>query len=349
MNKYLLDNPYIDDILYQPEALRSTIDGLAALQFDKFQEFSERLSSNLLERVVLTGMGSSLFALHPLRLRLIEHGIQTYMFETSELIHFAPKLLSPETLLVAVSQSGHSAEIVQLVDLLQDKVPCIGVTNTADSLLTEKSSVALVTQAGNEYSVSCKTYITALAGLSVLGDLLTGSDPAETLTAYQTSVNDMAQYLAHWKEYVDSAIQELAGIRDLILVGRGPSMAAVETGGLIIKETAQFHSEGMSSAAFRHGPFELVSPELFVLVYTGLEPTQQLNLNLAADIQNAGGRTELISRGESNNIFSLPMVPDAILPLFEILPSQLISIALAVLNQHTPGNFEIGTKVTEIP
>jgi glutamine---fructose-6-phosphate transaminase (isomerizing) len=60
----------------------------------------------------------------------------------------------------------------------------------------------------------------------------------------------------------------LGGIRHLFLVGRGSSLAAVGTGALMVKESDHFHAEGMSSAAFRHGPFEMLSPETFVFVFS---------------------------------------------------------------------------------
>ena len=50
----------------------------------------------------------------------------------------------------------------------------------------------------------------------------------------------------------------LNNTRHLFLVGRGASLASVATGALIIKESDHFHAEGMSSAAFRHGPFEML-------------------------------------------------------------------------------------------
>ena len=341
-------NAYVNDILHQPKALRDTLAAFEKLDFDEFQEFADGLSAHSLKRVLLTGMGSSFHALIPLRLALIAQGIQTDLMETSELIHFAPRLLSPETLVVAVSQSGRSAEVLQLLDLIHHESPLIGVTNTPESPLAQQSSAVLVTRAGSEHSVSCKTYITALAALSLLGDLLTDRDPGETISALDASIGLIAQYLSQWEAYVDSAAQELAGLRHLILAGRGPSLAAVGTGGLIIKEAAHFHAEGMSSAAFRHGPFEMVSPELFVLVYAGMGPSRQLNVNLVDDIRKAGGRAELIGPGEGSQIYSLPYVADACLPLLEILPAQWLSIALAVLNKHNPGQFERGTKVTVI-
>ena len=80
----------------------------------------------------------------------------------------------------------------------------------------------------------------------------------------------------------------------------------------------------------------------------GLVPAAGCNVNLVADIRKAGGRAEIITPGESDHIYSLPLVPDACLPIVEILPAQLVSIALAVLKNYPPGQFERGSKVTEI-
>ena len=179
MNSSLKTNAYVNDILHQPEALQDTFAGLEGMDFAPYHLLAQRLTDHALKRVLLTGMGSSFHALYPLRLALIAQGIQTEMFETSELIHFAPRLLSRDTLVVAVSQSGRSAETLQLLDLIHMDAPLIGVTNTPESPLAQKSSTVLLTRAGAEHSVSCKTYVASLAALALLGDLLTGQDPAK--------------------------------------------------------------------------------------------------------------------------------------------------------------------------
>ncbi len=349
MNASLLANPYVNDILQQPDALRATVSALGSMRSGDFRRYAERLSANTLKRVVLTGMGSSYQALYPLQLQLVGHGIHTQMIETSELIHFGQRLLSPETLIVAVSQSGQSAEMLRLLELARPKVPLIGITNTPASKLAQDSEALLLTHAGAEHSVSCKTYVTALAVLVVLADLLMGKDEEKTISALASCADAMAQYLSRWKDFVESANRKMHGITYLILAGRGPSLAAAGTGSLIIKEAAGFPAEGMSCAAFRHGPMELVSPRVFVLVFEGTGRTSALNARLVADIQDAGGRSELVTLGgERPDIYNLPDVPGACLPLIEILPAQLTSIALALLNNHSPGQFERVAKITSV-
>ncbi len=347
MSTSLTTNAYVGDILNQPDALRDTLSAFGSMHFRELRRLAERLSANSLKRIVLTGMGSSYHVLYPLQLQLVEQGVQAQMIETSELIHFGQKLLSPETLIVAVSQSGQSVEMLRLLELARTKVSLVAVTNTPESPLAQSSEALLLTQAGIEHSVSCKTYVTALAALAVLGDLLTGKSPDKLFPALEACANAMAHYLSGWEHFVEAMGQRLNGTSYLILAGRGPSLAAARTGGLIIKEAAQFPAEGMGCAAFRHGPLEMASPKLLALVYEGAGSTRPLNAKLVTDIQSVGGRSELIGTdSERGGMFSLPVVPERCLPMLEILPAQLMSVALAELNGHSPGCFERAAKTT---
>ena len=138
-----------------------------------------------------------------------------------------------------------------------------------------------------------------------------------------------ASYLKRWKAHVGSLVTSLDGKRQLYLVGRGPSLAAVGTGGLIIKESDHFAAEGMSSAAFRHGPMEMISPQLFVLVFRGIPPTVALNARLVQDIRAAGADAALIDESAAPDVFALPPIPPAVLPLLE---TDLLDIADACVN-----------------
>src|SRR5215831_4834547 len=81
------------------------------------------------QRIVLTGMGGSYFGLRPLCIELAANGWAPMMVETSELIHYYPHLLAPSTLVIAVSQSGKSAETVRMLEMNTHRASVIGVTN----------------------------------------------------------------------------------------------------------------------------------------------------------------------------------------------------------------------------
>jgi len=340
----VIEGAYLKDILHQPQALEDTLATLGRLK--ELEGLAQRLNKGKFQRIILTGMGSSFHALHPLNLQLISHGHTAIMVETSELVHYKKRFFDPETLIVAVSQSGQSAEMVRLATVNRKRSAVIVVTNTPNSVLAKHASVAVATQAGSEFSVSCKTYVTALMALKWLGDLLCERDAKSTRRELKDAAPAVASYLADWKAYVENLAAELKNIRHLFFVGRGASLAAVGTGALIVKEADLFHAEGMSSAAFRHGPFEMLSEETFVAVFSGDAKTRDLNRRLFADVQEQGGRAELVGEQGTMECFRLPDHGESVRTILEILPVQMITLALATLAGREPGRFELATKVT---
>lgn len=337
----IIEGRYLRDLLAQPQALQDTYDGLERPA--QLMDLAGQLE--VFRRIVLTGMGSSFHALHPLNLQLIDHGYTSVMVETSELAHYQTHIFKPETLVIAVSQSGESAEMVRLAKINKG-APVIAVTNTPESTLAKHAAAALFTRAGQEFSVSCKTYVATLLMLQWLGDALCGQDAEQSRAQMKEAAGAAAAYLADWKKHAAEVAERLRGIRDLFLVGRGASLAAVGAGALVIKESDHFHAEGMSSAGFRHGPFEMLNGEVFVGVFSGDEKTGELNHGLLADIRQAGGQGELI--GETSTFESLRVAEHsaAIRPILEMLPVQMITIALAALAGREAGKFERATKIT---
>jgi glucosamine--fructose-6-phosphate aminotransferase (isomerizing) len=338
----------VQDILDQPRALRNTKTALEEMDFSIFKPITSQLASGKLRRIVLTGMGSSFHVFHPIFLTLVEHGLNAQMIETSELIHYAEGLLEPSTLVVAVSQSGRSAEMIHLLEKIQGKVTLIGITNSSDSPLATRAKAVLSTDAGVESTVSCKTYMAALAALAVLARIITGQETNSTLAELQQAPEFVEQYLRRWEAHVEAAVGFVEGVQSLMLAGRGVSLAAAGTGGLIIKEAAHFPAEGMSCAALRHGPLDMMSPQTLAVVYEGDGKTANLNAALVTDLKKAGGRAHLIRQSDELDLFTLPMTSLTVLPILEILPTQMLSLALALTLGHSPGRFEHGAKVTSV-
>src|SRR5262249_54829171 len=99
-------------------------------------------------------------------------------------------------------------------------------------------------------------------------------------------------------------------------------------------------------AAFRHGPLEMLGDSIFVLVFAGENPTRKLNLKLWHDIRERAGRTKLLGEDSDFVPFRLPRAPASIRPILEILPVQMVTLALAALAGREAGRFSYATKVT---
>jgi len=339
----ILHGPYLQDIMQQPAALERTCKMLAPSA--ALSKLIERVRQQEFARIVLTGMGSSFHALHPLTLELIRQRYTALAVETAELVHYQESFLDTPTLLIAVSQSGRSAEIVRLLEINQKRAAILAITNTPESLLAREADAGMVTSAGDEFSVSCKTYVCALLALKWFGDLLKSEDQ-QGKNELAMAPSAVATYLERWEDHVRELGALLNNIRHLFFVGRGPSLAAVGTGALIVKESTHFHAEAMSSASFRHGPIEMLNGETLVLVFSGDPKTAELNRRLVQDIRDRRGSAELVSAEASGQALRLPSAPRSISPVLEILPLQMITLALAVLTGREPGRFAFASKVT---
>jgi glucosamine--fructose-6-phosphate aminotransferase (isomerizing) len=339
-----IEGPYLLDILDQPGALQRTWDRLP--DSAELRKLSQDVRQGRFRRIVLTGMGSSQFSLYPLHLKLIEHGIPSSIVETAELIHYQRDLLQPDSLLIAVSQSGQSAEIVALLDTVKGKTHIIALTNCETSPLAGAADVMLQMHAGPESTVSCKTFVSTLLLLDWLGAHLTGADPVQVREELALAAPAAAQYLERWQHHVSDLELMLKPIRRIFITGRGPSLAAAETGGLILKESVRYSAEGMSCAAFRHGPFEVLQKDVLVVVLAGVARTAALNLRLVEDVRRAGGRAECIDDRDAIDAMRLPLATDQLKPIMEILPIEMMTLALGMIVGREPGKFELATKVT---
>jgi glutamine---fructose-6-phosphate transaminase (isomerizing) len=345
----IVEGQYLRDILDQPRALAATLEQLEIPK--ELSPLASHLREGKIKRVVLTGIGASFHALHPLFLRLNECGYTAIAVETSELVHSLERWFEPQTLIIAVSQSGQSAESVRLIEQnrikeKKDRAPIVAVTNTAGSPLALGADAAIITAAGKEFSVSCKTYVTALMALHLLGGFLCRSDAARTRDELAQTVPAVASYLREWKEHVFEMAAELGRIRHLFLLGRGASLAASGAGALIIKESVRLHAEGMSGAAFRHGPLEMVNGETFAVVLAGAESTRPLQARLRDDIHQAGGKTGWIAEDSSPGAWNLPQTPPGVRYILGILPVQMMTLALAAQTGIEAGRFARIPKIT---
>lgn len=335
----IIQGPYFYDIQDQPRALRATWSTLDTLVLPPLPQAHHPL--------ILTGMGASLHVLLPLQLQLIAAGFVPLLIETGELVHHAPSLLRPGAVVVAVSQSGRSAETVRLLDAMPAGVQVVGVTNDASSPLAQRSSFALLTQAGPEATVSCKTYVATLMVLHWLGAHWAGEDLAAVRADLAPAATLVSAYVEAWSDHIADLGPRLSETSLLYYAGRGPSLAAARAGGLITKEAVHFPAEGLSSAAFRHGPLEMVGPHVFLVVFEGLARTSAMNRALVKDVLDRRGQAALCGPS-GGGALRLPEASPRLVPIVEILAAQMITLALASRIQHEAGRFSHTAKITVV-
>lgn len=341
-------NRFLEEILSQPQVLRSILDRYLKDEM-LFQPIKKAVNKK--DMIIMTGMGSSQYAFYPACIYLNEHGLPSFVFEASELLHYYKDLISPRVLLWISSQSGETIEVKRLLNDVGDHSFTIGITNNADGYVARKCNLPIFLYAGWEEGPSSKTYTSTLMVNLIIAMAMTTGIDGKTANELSETVNVIDSFLEVWEEEVDRLLEFLGVVDSIFVLGRGASVSSIMTGSLILKEVAKVHAEGMSSGQFRHGPLELASPGFKAIVFASNSRTKALNVRLAQDIAGFGGKVVLI--GAEKDVqrkgictLSLPAQNELYAPVTEIVPIQLLSLRLAVEKGLRPGRFERAGKVT---
>jgi glucosamine--fructose-6-phosphate aminotransferase (isomerizing) len=125
-------------------------------------------------------------------------------------------------------------------------------------------------------------------------------------------------------------------------------MSAVWNGSLTNKEAARSAFEGMHAAAFRHGPLEIVSEGFAALIFAGARQTSELNRELAREIMSYGGKAIWLDSAPDPEIPTVlfPETSELTRPLVEILPMQMLTLAMAKRRGLEAGKFRHVSKIT---
>jgi glutamine---fructose-6-phosphate transaminase (isomerizing) len=330
---------FLAEIAGQPDALRRAGRRLAEQdpELGRLRVAIEEATS-----IVFTGMGSSYDACYPIVTALAGRGLACSMLDTAELLHFRLPLLRLGALLVCVSQSGESAELVRLIERLpaEGRPTVAAVTNGSDNTLAAAADIALDTGAGEETGPSTMTFAGALAVL----EALTGEPPIERAAL------EMERLLAEPDVTADALSSWIDGRPTLALVGRGSARAAAEMGALTLKEAARFPAESLQAAQFRHGPLELAGPHLAVIVVATEPATRTLELGLASELSAAGAAVLVVSQDgdspEGAESVTVGPLTGGLAAAAATIPAQLLAWRLARCRGLTPGEFAIAGKVT---
>lgn len=348
---------FLTEILGQPGALRRA--GRAVVeQADRLDALG--LTWRGRRRVVLTGMGSSYDACHALATALAGEGVMATMVNAAELLHFRTAALGPDDLLLIVSQSGESAEVVRLVERLRardDRPFLAAVTNGLANPLATRADLAIDTWAGPERGPSTMTFAATLVVLTAIGRVLGGAGTPDvdgiagrTARDAEAAAAAAARLLAAPEEQAAALERWLDGRRMLTALGRGVARAAAEMGALTLKEAAGFPAESLETADFRHGPLELVGPDLAVALFDLERQTDHLDRSLAAELVGAGAAVLFVGPGggapEGAESVAIDHLARVIAPAVALVPLQLLAWRLAVTGGRRPGEFTVASKVT---
>jgi len=340
---------YIDNILGQPAALSALLSGL---DLEPVQQLAARVRAGEFDRILLTGMGASLYAAYPAWTILSAAGLPAWWLEAGELLETASALVTPKTLLWIVSQAGRVPEGLALLAGLRHQAGrapglMLATTNQADSPLAQHAGLVQPLHTDPEHGVATRSFVNTLAITQLTALAMAGQRFTPALAHLQQASAALSAYLAGWEQTMEQLDGLLPATDRLLLLGRGASLAPALGGALVLKEAARANAEGMSLGQFRHGPLELADPRLTVLVFEGAPPTPA-DRRLAETIVECGGRALLVAtQGASGpNSLPAPAAGGIAAPIAQIVPIQLLSVLLARRQGFEAADFRHLGKVT---
>lgn len=335
------------EIAEQPQAVRRTLDALLP-QRDAVRElFTGR------RRVLFVSRGSSSHAAILGRYLLeARAGISAGQAAPSIATHYRAELELDDTLLVAISQSGATEEIVATARWARERgAAVVAVTNMADSPLATGADVALVTRAGEERAVpATKSHLTQLAAVAVLADAL-GAGLEEELGRVVAEVERLVDS-EEVARAVEAALPVLQEAEHVVVTGRGVCLGTALETALKIEETCLVPVRGYSYADLRHGPISVIDPGVVAVVVAAMDGPMAAPLaGLATDLRERGATVVGIGGGAAFAEacqYHLPGtdLPEPLAPLGLVVPAQLLVERLATALGHDPDNPRGLAKIT---
>ena len=337
----------LKEIHEQPRVIRDTLAGRlvnGALSIDELDLTPEEL--NLIDRVYVIACGTSYHA-GLIAKNLIEGWarIPTECEVASEFRYRNP-IITPTTLVVAVSQSGETADTLAAIrDARVKGARVFGITNVVGSPVARESDGVIYTKANKEIAVaSTKSFLGQVVSLTLLAMLLAQAKGKLRMNQIRLLFRELAdtaeqveRILAECKPSIEEAARACKDARNALFIGRGMGAAISYEGALKLKEISYLHAEAYPAGEMKHGPIALIDEGFPVIAIATKSPVYD---KVVSNLQESKARGAMIvavaTEGDedikqhADHVIYIPKVRDAFSAITASVPLQLFARAIAI-------------------
>src|SRR3989441_380033 len=254
-------------------------------------------------------------------------------------------VVGPETLIVAVSQSGETADTLGAVKAARLKgCPILAITNVVGSALAREATGTLYMHAGPEIGVaSTKAFSTMIVAVYLLGLWLGRQRGVLTAEDVRKRIQDLIEIprLVGQTLELDTKIAALArhlsSARDFLYLGRGLQFPIALEGALKLKELSYIHAEGYAGGEMKHGPIALITDGLPVVAIAPRDGSYERMLGNVEEVRAREGLViAIVQAGDraiaskATHVLEVPPCADFLAPLLTVIPLQLLAYHIAV-------------------
>jgi glucosamine--fructose-6-phosphate aminotransferase (isomerizing) len=338
----------LKEIHEQPESLRQSIAGRVTrdgrIHLDELGPLTEAIGAA--NRIELVACGSAYYAALVGAAALEAWtGLPARATVGSE-FRYSPPPIDDQTLVIAVTQSGETADTIAPTRLAREAgAPIIAVTNTVGSAITREADAVVFLQAGPEIAVAAsKTFTTQVTTLVIVAAAIAKARGRLTEEAEKELADALHRLPAAAQRTLDATAPGAPAIarryvnsRGFMYVGRGFSMPTALEGALKLKEVSYVHAEGYAAGELKHGPISLLDAEYpLVAVATRSAVYDKVISNVMEGRARDARVIAVATEGDAqidriaDDVWMVPDTHEALSPVLAIIPLQLFAYHVAV-------------------
>ncbi|MGI5837426.1 MAG: glutamine--fructose-6-phosphate transaminase (isomerizing), partial [Chloroflexota bacterium] len=332
------------EIYEQPEAVRNAMVGRVNQPGGLLPELAH-LDLTGINRIVMLACGTSLYACMITKYAIEQWSKLPVEVAVASEARYADPVIDKNTLTIAVSQSGETADTLAAFDKAKRSgAITIAVANSVGSAITVGTDAVLYLQVGPEIGVvATKTFTGQLAVLMMLGIHVArargamGPEEAEAFLAELARVPDAIEKALGTADEAARCADTVANVAHLLFIGRGVGYPTAMEGALKLKEISYIHAEGYPAGELKHGPIALLEPSMPVLAVATKSSTYEKMVSNIQEVKARGARVIAIAtegdeeiRQHVDEVIYVPEVPELLSPFVNVIPMQLFSYYAAV-------------------
>ncbi len=338
----------LKEIYEQPKAIRETLRGRMGadgqIQLSELQMSPEQVVA--IDRVFILACGTSYHA-GIVAKSLIEQWARIPVeVEVSSEFRYSDPIVDDETLVVAITQSGETADTLAGVREARERgAKVIAITNVVGSRVTRESDGVLYTHAGPEIGVAAtKTFTAQIAALTVLALKLAQAkgmlpdERVENLWVELTRVPDIVEAILEDLQAIDDCAAAYTDVYSTLFLGRGIGVPVAMEGALKLKEISYIHAEAYAAGEMKHGPIALISEDVPVVVVATQGATYEKVVSNIQEVRARGAEVIAVAthgddsiRSHAEHVLYIPATPEALSAIPATLPLQVLAYRIAKL------------------
>lgn len=252
-------------------------------------------------------------------------------------LSFSPESIEPNSILVAISQSGESADVLEAVNIAKkSNAKILSIVNILTSSLAQESSLVMGMGCGPEIGVAATKSFTSQLGIiyKITERLCDGCIKIDDAKISEAVASVLLDHVM-----IKKIARELKDITDIYILGRAVHFPIAAESALKLKELAYIHAEGIPGGELKHGPLALMDSSVYVIIINPDDFTYTDTLTSAREIKARGAKIIGISDKPSDvydHWIQIPKIDEVFYPLIEIIPIQLLAYYSAIEKKTDP-------------